>query len=78
MNGEVKLRSRPHADAQSCDPDSRQPLHEGGFQYEAAEVARCVAAGRLESETLPWAETLAVLETMDEVRRQLGVTYPGE
>ena len=54
------------------------PLHEGGFQYEAAEVARCVAAGRLESETLPWAETLAVLETMDEVRRQLGVTYPGE
>ncbi|HLV04182.1 Gfo/Idh/MocA family oxidoreductase [uncultured Georgenia sp.] len=55
-----------------------RPQHEGGFQYEAAEVARCVAAGRLESETLPWAETVAVLETMDEVRRQVGVAYPGE
>lgn len=41
-------------------------------------MARCVAAGRLESETLPWAETVAVLETMDEVRRQVGVAYPGE
>ncbi|TNC17563.1 Gfo/Idh/MocA family oxidoreductase [Georgenia sp. 311] len=54
------------------------PGHEGGFQYEAAEVARCVAAGRTESETMSWADTLAVLETMDEVRRQLGVVYPGE
>ena len=55
-----------------------RPRHDGGFQYEAAEVARCVAAGRLESETLPWAETVDVLETMDEVRRQVGVAYPGE
>ncbi|MBE6474195.1 MAG: Gfo/Idh/MocA family oxidoreductase [Actinomyces ruminicola] len=50
----------------------------GGFQFEAAEVARCIAAGRTESETMPWSETLAVLETMDEVRRRLGVAYPGE
>ena len=55
-----------------------EPGHEGGFQYEAAEVARCVAAGRTESGTMSWADTLAVLETMDEVRRQLGVVYPGE
>ncbi|MBW3069285.1 MULTISPECIES: Gfo/Idh/MocA family oxidoreductase [unclassified Actinomyces] len=50
----------------------------GGFQFQAAEVARCIAAGRTESGTMPWSETLAVLETMDEARRQLGVTYPGE
>jgi len=55
-----------------------RPRHEGGFQYEAAEVARCVAEGRQESETMSWADTLAVLETMDEVRRQIGVVYPGE
>ncbi|MCM3662558.1 Gfo/Idh/MocA family oxidoreductase [Georgenia satyanarayanai] len=55
-----------------------RPRHEGGFQYEAAEVARCVAEGRRQSATMSWDETLAVMATMDEVRRQLGVVYPGE
>ncbi|MPV37570.1 Gfo/Idh/MocA family protein [Georgenia subflava] len=50
----------------------------GGFQHQAAEVARCVAAGELQSETMPWQATIEVMETMDEVRRQLGVAYPGE
>lgn len=45
----------------------------GGFQYEAAEVARCVAAGTLESEVMPWGDTLAVMELMDEVRERIGV-----
>ncbi|WP_175954296.1 Gfo/Idh/MocA family protein [Schaalia sp. Marseille-Q2122] len=45
----------------------------GGFQYEAAEVARCVAAGALESAVMPWADTLAVMELMDEVRERIGV-----
>ena len=51
---------------------------DGGFEFEAAEVARCVSEGRLESATMPWRATLDVMETMDEVRRQLGVVYPGE
>ncbi|WP_052436286.1 Gfo/Idh/MocA family protein [Georgenia sp. SUBG003] len=50
----------------------------GGFQHQAAEVARCVAAGLQESTVLPWRATVEVMETMDEVRRQLGVVYPGE
>jgi len=49
-----------------------------GLQYEAAEVARCVAEGRTESERMTWQGTIDVLETMDEVRRQIGVAYPGE
>jgi predicted dehydrogenase len=49
-----------------------------GLQYEAAEVARRVAAGDTESPRLTWADTLAVLRTMDEVRAQVGVVYPGE
>lgn len=49
-----------------------------GLQFEAAEVARRVAAGETESPRLTWADTLAVMETMDEVRRQVGVVYPGE
>lgn len=49
----------------------------GGLQYEAAEVARCVAQGRPESERMSWASTLEVMRTLDEVRRQVGVGYPG-
>lgn len=49
-----------------------------GLQFEAAEVARRVAAGDVESPRLTWDDTLAVMTTMDEVRRQVGVVYPGE
>jgi predicted dehydrogenase len=49
-----------------------------GFSYEAAEFARCLLAGETESPIMPHATTLRVMETMDEVRRQIGVTYPRE
>jgi hypothetical protein len=48
------------------------------LDFEAAEVARCVTQGLIESPLLPWSHTLAVMEAMDEVRAQLGVQYPGE
>jgi predicted dehydrogenase len=51
---------------------------EGGFQYEIAEAARCIAAGATESPRMTWEMTLDVMRTMDEVRRQVGVVYPGE
>lgn len=54
------------------------PPAASGFEYQAAEAARCIHAGRLESPVLPWADTLAVMRTMDEVRSQLGVRLPGE
>jgi len=49
-----------------------------GFRFEAAEVARALADGRLETSSMPWAATRRVLAAMDEVRRQVGVVYPGE
>lgn len=49
-----------------------------GFQFEVAETARCVADGRQESERMTWASSRAVMAIMDEGRRQVGVTYPGE
>ena len=54
-----------------------QPIPHG-MQHEAAEVARGVAEGRTQSERMGWDATLAVMRTMDEVRRQVGVVYPGE
>lgn len=53
-------------------------LVDGGFQYQAAEVARRVAEGATESPLMTPAMTLDVMRTMDEVRRQVGVVYPGE
>jgi predicted dehydrogenase len=51
---------------------------DNGFQFEAAEVARCVADGRQESERMSWASSRAVIGVLDEARRQVGVRYPGE
>jgi predicted dehydrogenase len=51
---------------------------DGGFQYQAAEVARRIEAGDTESPTITLENSLAVMRTMDEIRRQVGVVYPGE
>ncbi|GII98416.1 putative dehydrogenase [Sediminihabitans luteus] len=49
-----------------------------GKQYEAAEVARCVAEGRTESDRMTWQDTLDLMAVLDAARAQLGVVYPGE
>jgi predicted dehydrogenase len=48
------------------------------LHFEAAEVARCITAGRLESPIRPLADSIATLQVMDEIRRQIGVAFPGE
>ena len=49
-----------------------------GYNYEAAEVAACIRAGRTESAIMPLDETLAVIHTLDTIRSQWGLHYPGE
>ncbi|MGV9270423.1 Gfo/Idh/MocA family protein [Kitasatospora sp. NPDC003701] len=51
---------------------------DGGLCYQAAEAARCISAGRLESDLMPLAETLRIMHVLDTVRRDLGVAFPGE
>jgi predicted dehydrogenase len=46
-----------------------------GMEYEAAEVNRCLREGLTESPLMPLDETLAVMATMDEIRRQIGLDY---
>jgi predicted dehydrogenase len=53
------------------------PFEGRGYQYEAAEVQRCLEAGELESPLMPQEATLDVMNLMDTVRAQVGVTYPG-
>jgi predicted dehydrogenase len=54
------------------------PMQGNGFCHEAAEAMACLRAGKTESAILPLDETLAVMETLDEVRRQVGLKYPME
>ena len=49
-----------------------------GMAYEIAESARRITAGELESPLMSWQDTLSVMGTMDAVRAELGVVYPGE
>jgi predicted dehydrogenase len=50
--------------------------HEGnGLRHEAVEVMRCLRDGRLESDVMPLDETVAIMTTMDEIRRQIGLSY---
>lgn len=51
--------------------------HEG-LVYQAAHLAQLVADQRTDSPVLPPKETIAILTTTDEIRRQVGVCYPGE
>ena len=54
-----------------------QIAHEG-LHFEAAEVARCIAAGRLQSPLRPLPDSIATLRIVDEIRRQLGIVFNEE
>ncbi|KAK5997003.1 D-xylose-NADP dehydrogenase [Cladobotryum mycophilum] len=47
-----------------------------GMFWEADECARCLRDGKVESSTLPWKESIVIMETMEEALRQGGVEYP--
>ncbi|MFE2729089.1 Gfo/Idh/MocA family protein [Kitasatospora sp. NPDC059327] len=70
----VRLIGRDDRTIDRFVPEQR----DGGLCYQAAEAARCVSAGRLESDLMPLAETLRIMHVLDTVRRDLGVTFPGE
>ncbi len=54
------------------------PITGNGFNYEAAEVMRCLDEGRTESGVMPLDETLSVMRAMDDLRAAWGLRYPGE
>ncbi len=50
----------------------------GGFQYEAAEVARRLAVGATESPDMTWQDTWEVMRVMDRIRADAGIVFPWE
>jgi predicted dehydrogenase len=60
-------------------PDERSyPLAGNGFNYEAEHFMELIRAGAAESPVMPLAESIAICETLDAVRRAIGVSYPFE
>jgi predicted dehydrogenase len=49
-----------------------------GYVHQALEVIECLEQGKLESAIMPLQETLAIMETLDRLRSQWGLTYPDE
>jgi predicted dehydrogenase len=49
-----------------------------GMQYQAWEMERLIASGRIAGTVLPPSESVEIMETMDAIRAAIGLRYPGE
>ena len=54
------------------------PMEGKGYSYQAAEVMRCLDAGLLESPAMPLDESLQIMKTLDRLRNQWRLVFPGE
>lgn len=54
------------------------PEQISGYEYEFREAVRCIREGKYESDSMPLKHTIQVMELMDGLRRQWGLTYPQE
>ena len=71
--------TRFHVYRNESQPETiEMPYESSGLNYEAAEVMRCIRAGKLESEVLPLRETLETMKMMDHIRSQWDLKYPDE
>ncbi len=83
-DGSIKLHSpwwKPAAltiNAGGKSDEVTIPYESVGMNYEAQEVVDCLRAGKTESAVMPLDETLSIMKTMDELRRQWGLKYPME
>ena len=73
MPGGFSLR---HKDGRELRFEASSGEHFEGLHFEAAAVARCIAAGLTQAPQRPLADTLKTLELADEVRRQTGIEFP--
>lgn len=62
-----------HGNKQSFDFDFKG----NGYNYEAEEVVQCLLEGKKQSDKMSWAESIALIDLLDEIRKQCGIIYPG-
>lgn len=55
-----------------------QPVQGRGMQFQADEAERLIATGLTSGTIMPPWQTVEIMATLDEVRKQIGLIYPGE
>ena len=57
------------------------PIHEksvgNGYNYEAAEMIRCLEKGKTQSEMMSLEFSILLIDTLDAIRKEIGLVYPG-
>jgi len=80
-DGSIDIPDFWHATRATLNVRSEDPIEytgEAGYHFEAAEVMTCLQAGKKESPLVPLDESIAIAQTMDQVRAQIGLAYPVE
>ena len=83
--GQLQLSGRFHAPtgvqvrlAGAAPEETPYPTTGYGYHLEAAHVQQCLAQGLTESPLMPLSFSLQLMQTLDAVRAQIGLRYPGE
>ncbi len=45
------------------------------YNYEAVEVIECLEKGKIQSDKMSWEDTLVIIDSLDEIRRQIGLVF---
>jgi hypothetical protein len=48
------------------------------MQFQAEEAERLITGGLIAGQIMPPSQSVDIMATLDEVRRQIGLQYPGE
>jgi predicted dehydrogenase len=83
--GRIRMTHRFHGPTTDLEyypdiVDSRQAIHfekakGNGYEYEAQHVTDCIKKGLTESPLRSYADTILLMETLDEIRRIAGIKY---
>jgi predicted dehydrogenase len=83
--GTIKIKSRWHMPStldllkRGADTEHFSFFEPGkGYQYEAAEVMKCLDEKRVESTIFSWQDSLNLISTLDAIRSEAGIKYPDE
>ena len=61
------------------DTERIDPHYVGnGYNYEAAEVVRCLRSGKKESDILPLDFSLRLIKLLDRIRKEIGLVYEAD
>jgi predicted dehydrogenase len=72
------MSQRLNISLSGLEPEEFSMIPEGmGYQYEAAEVMKCLDEGRIESPHVTHSYTLNLMKTLDRVRKEAGIVFPG-